>query len=134
MGVSKYVLACTLIFTCLPVPCLADVSEAVHVLNGNEIFSPISENQVAVFVSAPSVPLKIIGSIEAKGMAQSTILDELTFSAGPGEKEDMALAIAALKREAASIGANGVIITQQAQVRLDDGSTERRISATAIRY
>ena len=53
---------------------------------------------------------------------------------GPGEKEDMALAVRALKSEAASMGANGVIIIKQGQVRVGPNATERRIIGAAIRY
>ncbi|BAO27978.1 DUF4156 domain-containing protein [Sulfuritalea hydrogenivorans] len=110
-----------------------DISEATHVLNGNQQYSPISESQVQIFVSRPTVPFTVIGTIEARGMAVQSIGDALTLSM-PTEKDDMKLAIAALRKEAASIGANGVVIVKQGQVRTGSSSTERRIAAAAIRY
>ena len=123
----------------------SDVSEATHLVNGNEKYSPISDREITVYVYKPSFPFKIIGTIEARGMADAEsyalrgMLDldfesALGFSS-PGEKEDVALALKALKSEAASIGANGVIVAKQGQVRVNArGDTERRISGIAIRY
>ena len=48
------------------------------------------------------------------------------------EQPDIHLAIAALKKEAAKIGANAVVITNQKQVRVNKNATERRIVAAAI--
>lgn len=105
-----------------------DVSEASHVLQGGKRYSPIPVSQVNVYVVKPSFAYTIIGTVEARGMASS-------FVSTPGEKEDVALAIKALKEEAASIGANGVIIVRSVQVRVGSaGATERRIAAAAIRY
>lgn len=105
-----------------------DVSEASHVLQGNETYSAIPEDQVTVYVYKPNFTFKIIGTIEARGMARGGLLST------PEEKEDVALALKALKKEAASIGANGVIIMESGQVRVSNEATERRIAAIAIRY
>ena len=75
----------------------------------------------------PNFTFKIIGTIEARGMARGLL-------STPEEKEDVALALKALKKEAASIGANGVIIMKSGQVRVSNEATERRIAAIAIRY
>lgn len=111
----------------------ADVSEAVHMLNGSEAYPPIDESQVSIFLFKPDFPFKVIGSIEARGMAESNLVHLLTLSQ-PTEKQDMELAIKALKQEAASIGANGVIVIEQGQVRVSSTATERRIQGAAIRY
>lgn len=111
----------------------ADVSEAVHMLNGSETYSPIHESQVTIYLYKPNFPFKVIGTIEARGMAEGDLVDLLTLSQ-PSEKQDMELAIKALKQEAASIGANGVIVVKQGQVRVSSTATERRIQGAAIRY
>lgn len=134
-----------LVFSFSAANCFADVSEAIHVLQGNDVYGPIDESQVTVFAFKPNVPFKVIGVIEAHGMAQATLLEQVDVLSilgnaltnsnyGPGEKEDMALAVRALKNEAASIGANGVIILKQGQVRIGQNATERRIVGAAIRY
>lgn len=127
-------------------PLLAsDVSEASHMLNGNVVYSPISESSVTVFLYKPNVQFEIVGTIDALGMADGQMfalkgLLDLDLEKGlgisrPGEREDVALAVSALKKEAAGIGANGVIITQQAQISVgNQGSTARRIIGVAIRY
>ncbi len=65
-------------------------------------------------------------------MAEGDLIDLLTFS-NPTEKKDMDLATRALRREAASIGAHGVIVLKQGQVRVSSSATERRIVGAAIR-
>lgn len=145
MQTTKSLILSAVIFILAVSPCLADVSEATHVLQGDESYSSIDESQVKVFAFKPSVPFKVIGVIEAHGMAQAGLFEQLDILSqlgsvlanekyGPGEKEDMALAVLALKREAASIGANGVIIVKQGQVRVSSNATERRIYGAAIRY
>ncbi|HNC51984.1 MAG TPA: hypothetical protein PLO14_07055 [Accumulibacter sp.] len=145
MRTTKSLILSAVILSLAALPCFADVSEATHVLQGDEAYSPIDESQVKIFAFKPNVPFKVIGAIEAHGMAKSGLLDQLDIlsqlgaalaneSYGPGEKEDMALAVRALKREAASMGANGVIILKQAQVRVGPNATERRIIGAAIRY
>jgi hypothetical protein len=145
MRTTKSLILLAAILSLAARPCLADVSEATHVLQGEQAYSPIDESQVKIFAFKPSVPFKVIGSIDAHGMAESGLFEQLDILSqlgavlanekyGPGEKEDMALAIQALKREAASIGANGVIILKQGQVRVGPNATERRIIGAAIRY
>jgi hypothetical protein len=131
----KRFLACIVATTALAVSqnSVADVSEAVHMLNGSETFSPIHESQVSIYLYKPNFQFKIIGTIEARGMAEGDLVDLLTLSQ-PTEKQDMELAVKALKREAASIGANGVIVIKQGQVRISSTATERRIVGAAIRY
>ena len=102
-------------------------------LNGSETYGPIDESQVSIFLFKPDFPFKIIGSIEARGIAEAGLVNLLTLSQ-PTEKQDMELALKALKQEAASIGANGVIVVKQGQVRVSSTATERRIQGAAIRY
>ncbi|MEI7612169.1 MAG: hypothetical protein WCK63_04625 [Betaproteobacteria bacterium] len=115
--------------------CFADlfgsVSEASHVLQPGENHSPTDESEVQIYTYKPSFPFKVIGTVDARGMAAADALQILSLSK-PGEKEDVELAMRALKREAASIGADGVIIAHQRQVRVSDSATERRITGIAI--
>jgi len=118
---------------------LADVSEATFTPQGSTVYPPASPEDVQVFVYKPDFKFRIIGVIEARGMAgpDGSLLDSLDItrllSAPPGEKEDIALAMSALKSEAAKAGASGVLIIQSRQVRVSDNATERRITAAAIR-
>ena len=130
----------------------ADVSQATHELNGSEIYSPTNESEISVYVIPPKFKYIIIGIIEAHGMAGATdlgaaisnrldtlaeiLLDPLSASTSNNsisEQPDIDLAIAALKKEAAKIGANAVVITNQKQVRVNQNATERQIVAAAIR-
>lgn len=137
----KFILALFVIST--PILARADISEATFTPQGSAIYSPIDERQVEVYVFRPEFKFKVIGVIEARGMAQSSvsILDEIDVigqllgnrPAQPGEKEDIALAMRALRREAAQAGAMGVVIVKSVQVRVSQNATERRIAAIAIR-
>lgn len=116
----------------------ADVSEATFTPQGSEVYQPVSVSKVEVFVYKPDFKFKIIGIVEARGMAGAvgSLLDQLDVTRifnPPSEKEDIALAMAALKAEAAGAGAGGVIIIQSRQVRVAQDATERRIRAVAIR-
>ena len=122
---------------------LADISEATHVLNGSETYRPLDAAGVTVYLFKPNFNFKIIATIEARGMAELPASDPydlfgmvdraLDPPKQPTEKEDLALAIKALKEEAASIGADAVIIVKNQQVRVSQNATERRIFAAAIR-
>lgn len=133
MNIKNLGVMSLLIFTFYSTPSFSDESEATHMLNGNTEYSPIDESQVAIYTYKPNFKFEIIGTIEARGMAQPGLTSLLNFSY-PGEKEDLKLAVKALKAEAASIGANGVIIAKSRQVSVSSEATERRISAIAIRY
>lgn len=102
-----------------------ETSEGSHILNGPS-YSAISPSQVSVFIQKPTFSYTVVGIVEASGMGFFT------------EKRDMQLAVAALKREAASIGANGVVIVQSSQdiagISKSGTSTERRLKGVAIRY
>lgn len=117
----------------------ADVSEATFTPQGSDVHPAVAVSQVEVFVYKPDFKFKIIGVIEARGMAEpdNSLLGQLdilgrAFRAPPGEKEDIALAIKALKSEAADAGATGVIIMISQQVRISENATERQIKAAAI--
>ena len=126
-----------------PLVANADVSEATFTPQGSATYTPIHESQVEIYVFRPTFKFKVIGVIEARGMAESevSILDQLDIvgrllgdkPAQPGEKEDIALAMRALRREAAQAGALGVVIVRSVQVRVSQNATERRIAAAAIR-
>ncbi len=118
----------------------ADISEATFTRQGSDIYQPTPVSDVQVYVYKPDFKFKIIGVIEARGMAGggATLsdlfnLDKWLDTSVPGEKEDIALAMKALKQEAASVGATGVIIIQSRQVRVSQNATERQIRAAAIR-
>jgi hypothetical protein len=118
----------------------ADVSEATFMPQGSATYVSTQPSQVEIFVYKPDFKFKIIGVIDARGMAgpdggllsQLDITNYLGGAFAPGEKEDMALAVRALKLEAARAGATAVIIIQSQQVPVSSNSTERRIKAAAI--
>ena len=101
-----------------------ETSEATHMLNGKPL-PPVPVESVEVYIQEPEFAYSIVGTVEARGMGFTD------------EERDQELAIAALKREAASIGADGVLVTdsdqQIASVSKYGTSTERRIKGTAIR-
>jgi hypothetical protein len=121
----------------------ADVSEATFTPQGRATYAPVKDEVVEVFVLKPDFKFRVIGVIEARGMAtaETSILDQLDVIGKllgntppqPGEKEDIALAMRALRQEAARAGALGVIILKSIQVRVTQNATERRIVAAAIR-
>lgn len=118
----------------------ADISEATLTRHGPEVYQPAPLSDVQVFVYKPDFKYRVIGVIEARGMAggNATLsdlfnLDKWLDTSEPGEKEDIALAMKALKQEAANAGATGVIIIQSRQVRVSQNATERQIKAMAIR-
>lgn len=107
------------------VACAAfETSEATHILNG-EAYPPVSEDAVVIYIQKPSFEYTVVGIVQARGMGFTN------------EARDQELAIKALKREAASIGANGVIIGESNQeiagINKYGTSTERRLKGTAIR-
>lgn len=120
---------------------LADVSEATHILSSTEQFDRVAPLAVKVYVTKPAVQFKVVGTVEARGMAQAKPTQSLNEAfervlrppVPLGEREDLELALQALKLEAAGMGANGVVIERSEQVRVSSSATERRISALAIR-
>jgi hypothetical protein len=119
---------------------VADVSEATFTPQGSQTYASESPSSVEVFVFKPDFKFKVIGLVEARGMAiaNPSLLEQLDISrmlnppSAPGEKEDIELAMKALKDEAARAGAHGVVILQSVQAGVSNG-TERRIRAAAIR-
>ena len=104
-----------------------EISEATHSLIAIGKYSPeISESEVKIFLSLPEFEIVAMGMIEARGMGFTD------------EQRDKELAMIALKREAAKIGANGVVITSSSQETVSDStngsSTKHRIEGIAIRY
>ncbi|WP_173984686.1 hypothetical protein [Magnetospirillum sp. SS-4] len=120
------------------------ISDATHILSGIERYPQIGPEYVEVFLSEPNFQFKTIGIINARGMANMEMyalrgLASLDVKSAlglqvAGEKEDLTLAMRALKKEAASIGANGVIIKSNEQIQIGYNASERRISGVAIRY
>lgn len=102
-----------------------ETSEATHILNGPS-YPPSDAASVAIYITKPDFEYIVVGIVEARGHASIT----------GGEARDQELAIQALKREAASIGADGVIISESKQeiahISKDGSSTERRIKGLAI--
>jgi hypothetical protein len=122
---------------------VADVSEATFTPQGNVRFAAIREEQVEIFVIKPEFKFRVIGVIEARGMAEGDgsilgILDSAIDQvlggrpAQPGEKEDIALAMRAVRKEAAQNGISKVLIVRSTQARVSANATERRIIAAAI--
>ena len=122
-----------------PILAWADESEATFTPQGSDVYPALKPSQVVVYVYKPDFKFKIIGVIEARGMAgpDRSILGQLDIlgrllSAPPTEKDDILLAMKALKEEAANAGAEGVLILQSKQVRVSHDATERQIRAAAI--
>ena len=107
------------------VACAAlETSEATHMLNGRS-YPPVSADAVVIYVQKPDFEYITVGIIDARGIGFTD------------EARDQELALKALKREAASIGANGVVVTESGQqiagVSKYGTTTERRIKGIAIR-
>ena len=127
----------------LPFGALADVSEATYTPQGKQSLEAIREDQVEILVIKPEYKFRVIGVIEARGMAEgdSSILglvdDSVSRLLGgsstkPGEKEDIALAMKAIRKEAALNGLWRVLIVRSTQVRVSANATARKIIAVAI--
>ena len=90
-----------------------------------QTYPAIASENVSIYIQKPDFKYAVVGIVEARGMGLTN------------EARDQKLAIQALKREAASIGADGVIISESTQqiasVSKDGTSTERRIKGLAIR-
>jgi len=104
-----------------------ETSEATHgLIVTGKYYPKISESEVKIFLSMPEFDMLAMGVIEARGMGFTD------------EQRDKELAMNALIREAAKIGANGVVITSSTQevmsVSKNGKSTEHRIEGIVIRY
>jgi hypothetical protein len=101
-----------------------ETSEATHMLNGAS-YPPTNPDSVVVYIQKPEFDYITVGMIEARGMGFSD------------EARDQELALRAIKNEAASIGASGVLISESNQqisgISKYGTSTERRIKGIAIR-
>ena len=120
-----------------PTASYADIAEATFTPQGVETYARIKESEVQIYVYKPEFKFKVIGVIEARGLAGpvGSLLDQLNILqmiSPPSEKEDIALAMKALRTEAAENGASGVLILQSRQVRVNQTTTERRIRAVAL--
>lgn len=118
----------------------ADTSEATFTPQGDNTYESIPAEQVKVYVYKPDFKFKVIGVVEARGMAEEnlSLLGRLDvfgrlMKSPLTEKDDIALAMKALKEEAGAKGAQAVLIVNSAQVRVSSNSTERKIIAAAIR-
>ena len=111
-------LAVTLLSGCS----IIETSGATHILNG-QAYPATDVQSIQILLEPPSQDYIVVGLVESRGMGITT------------ESKDLELSMLALKNEAAKIGANAVIIQSSQQLLVSgDGSTERRISATAIRF
>jgi hypothetical protein len=138
----KKILACAALFLATMAftsDAWADISEATFTPQGASVYPSVDVTGIAVYSFRPDFKFTVIGVIDAHGMAggANSIFDSLLLKnllrEQPGEKEDMELAIRALKIRAAEAGADAVIIMQSNQVRVSETATERRIRAAAIR-
>jgi hypothetical protein len=101
---------------------IIETSEATHILNG-QIYPSTDIQVIQVFLEPPRKEYIVVGLLESRGMGFTT------------ESKDLELSMRALKQEAAEIGAHALIIkSSQQKLVSGDGSTERRISASAIRF
>jgi hypothetical protein len=102
-----------------------ETSHAEHKLNPGMSYPAIPPETVTIYTQEPDFEYVIVGVIDATGDALMS------------EARDEELAIRALKREAASIGADGVIITKSERHDVSyewgGGPTLRLIKGTAIR-
>ncbi|MCM2681114.1 hypothetical protein [Echinimonas agarilytica] len=100
-------------------------SEATHILNG-KAYPATLISDIEIYLEPPEKEYIVIGMVESAGQGIFT------------ESEDFELSMKALKNEAASIGANALIIKSSDQVissvSAEGSGTERRIKALAIRY
>lgn len=119
-----------------------DISEATHVIDINSPLPPVDPESVVVHTYKPTGNVKYVGKIYARGMAtvdkpgELDILGILREANNPTivtEEDDKRLAMEALLRDAANIGANAIIITKSYQASVSSNSTERRIEALAFR-
>ena len=120
------IMSIILIFTTIITGCsILETSEATHITSG-KAYPPTNPNEVTILLEKPDKEYFTIGIVESRGMGLTN------------EDRDLKLSIKALKAEAASIGANAVIIQssqqQIASVSSSGTSTERRIKGIAIRY
>ncbi len=101
------------------------VSEATHILSGPK-FPPTQPETVETLIQKPSKQYVVIGLVESRGMGFTT------------EAKDLELSMRALKREAACIGADAVIIESSTQdiagMNQYGTDTERRLKGIAIKY
>lgn len=118
-----------------------DISEATHIIDIETPLPSVDPSLVKVYTYKPTGNVKFVGKILARGMATADkpghldILGQLLEAASPTvatEDDDKRLAMQALLKDAGNIGANGVIITKSAQVRVSHSATERQIEAFAI--
>lgn len=120
----KNVVTVIVVFFSLTACAVLETSEATHMLSG-QTYPAIASENVSIYIQKPDFKYAVVGIVEARGMGLTN------------EARDQKLAIQALKREAASIGADGVIISESTQqiasVSKDGTSTERRIKGLAIR-
>lgn len=119
-----------------------DVSDANHVVNINQPIPPIDPKLVKIYTYKPSNDHQFVGLVYARGMATAdrvnpfnifSILGEMVQPSIATEEDDKRLALDALIKEAAKIGADSLIITKSFQVQITPQSSERRIEALAYR-
>ena len=119
------------------------LSEATHVFNkSDDVYSPNSDLKVEVLFDKPNFTYTEIGTINARGLANAGVavisgiinFDFKRVASGPSEKESQELAIFALKREAAGMGANGVIVSEQTKVPVGNDTFEIDIKGIAIKH
>ncbi|PZP38422.1 MAG: hypothetical protein DI585_07395 [Pseudomonas fluorescens] len=119
-----------------------DVSEANHVIDIDAPLPPLDVSSVKVYTYKPSPDAKLVGKIFARGMATVDrpgeldifgMLEEATSPTRATEEDDKRLAMEALLLDAASIGADAVVIVKSYQARVSANATERRIEALAFK-
>ena len=107
-------------------------------INDLQVFESVED-----FQTKANFSFRVIGSIDAYGMAGGTesleqqldLIEQIRKLARPvtSEVEDIELAMRALKKEAARVGATGVVILSTKQVQLaQSASSYRHILAIAI--
>lgn len=129
---SSFLLVFLLLFTA-PALYAQDISSAIFMSNGEPTASPTSPERVAVFSGKPTFAFRIIGTIEATGMASYRRGEWLLGipERVPTERDDFDLALNALKVEAAANGADAVVIVNSMQIPYETG-TARRLNGVAI--
>jgi uncharacterized protein YbjQ (UPF0145 family) len=119
----------------------ADVSEAYHTVDINNPLPPTPPSSIRIYKYKPSGNVKFIGVIYARGMATVDapnaldLVGQMQEALSPSrttEEDDIKLAMKALIDDAASIGANAIIIKKSSQENVSHNSTERRIEAFAL--
>lgn len=121
----KNIQLCSLILVLLLPACASQLSDSSH-LSVSADYQPTNASDISILLEAPAEAYVVIGLVESSGLALTD-----------AKKKERAML--AIKEEAASIGANAIIITSSSMEIVSgfDGEPageENRLKGQAIRY